>query len=214
MASSNSVSYEFRVFVNDDISFDKSRRLKLLYDAISTYNLKGGIPIFWGGDESRYYMYEEENPSRYSDLPANKTVNLKHNITCVMIKIDKNGNEEIVPFTISGLDWNNLIVHSKVIQPSDPYVMNINMTNTDNEDIVLEFGIAYACVYGPELNKTPKIVVVKDLQELTCKNKIIESNAVVYDSENSSGFKNVVKAIEIDALKKNGHKFYNGPPKW
>jgi hypothetical protein len=92
--------------------------------------------------------------------------------------------------------------------------MNINMTNTDIEDIVLEFGIAYACVYGPELNKTPKIVVVEGLQDLTCKNKIIESNAVVYDSENSSGFKNVVKAIEIDALKKNGNKFYNGPPKW
>lgn len=209
-----SSSFEFRVFVDKSLGCDKMRRLELLYDTISTCILKGGIPIFWGGDESRDYMYEEDNPNKYSDLPANKTKKLNHNITCVMIQIDENGNEENVPFTISGLDHNNFIVHSKIIQSGGPYIMNIDMTNIDNEDIILEFGIAYACVYGPELNETPKIVVVKDKKKLKCKSNNMKSSMLVYDSGNSRRFKELVKNIEIDNLKNSGHKFYNGRPIW
>lgn len=215
MTSSSNLSYEFRIYIDSQTTpSDKTRRLKLLYETLSTYKLKGGIPIFWGGDESRLYMYEEDNPLQNSDLPANKTRNLNHSITCCMIQINENKNEEMVPFTITGLEWKDLIVYSKIVQPTDPYIMNIDVKNITNEDLDLEFGIAYACVYGPELTKTPKIVVVEDLQQLKCKNNIRKSDSVVYNSENSTGFKNFVKAIEIEALKKNGYKFYNGPPKW
>lgn len=221
-------SFEFRVFVDKSLGCDKMRRLELLYDTISKYNIDGGIPIFWMGQE-RYNASAEDDPLLDCDLPAKNSTFLNHLISCSMIQIDKNGNERLVPFTISGLNYSisstvdnsSLFVNSQIISPNIVNNLRICITNISNENITLERGIAYACVYGPNLLKTPKIVLVNDINDLSCKKNVtnnrlrLEQEAmIVYNAENAAEFKAFAMEEEINNLKKSGHKFYNGYPKW
>ena len=150
--------------------------------------------------------------------------------------IQKSGiyeDEKVVPFTVSGLnisrsncegiitsgEWEpsyqgqgvGLYVHSQVIQPGDSKPLHICMSNTGDLGLTLEFGIAYACVFGPDLTSTPKIVVVDNAKQLYPKttNKI-----VYYNINNAIKFKQMVKKKEKQELIQQGIKLFNGDPKW
>ena len=107
----------------------------------------------------------------------------------------------------------NLLVCSQIIQPGDSNPLHVYMENIGDEDISLDYGIAYACVYGPDLTKTPKVVITEKIQEIRSKN-VSNPKLVYYNSVNAFSFRELVKQIEKDDMINSGHIFYNGDPKW
>ena len=220
MASSSNISYEFRIFVDITLYPDTNGRLKLIYDTFSNIKSekKGGIPIFWGNNEYNIGHRDEEDHLYYCDLPANKTKKLDHKIYCCMLEVNKDEpvDKKLVPFTISGLNMDNILVHTQIVQPKDynNAPLHVYMENISDEDIALDFGIAYARVYPPDISKTPRIVIVDDKNDLYFDVIYNSKTTIYYNPANAESFKRLVKKNEIRKLEKSGHKFYNGLPKW
>ena len=220
MASLSNIFYEFRIFVDITLYPDTNGRLKLIYDTFSNIKSekKGGIPIFWGNNEYNIGHRDEEDHLYYCDLPANKTKKLDHKIYCCMLEVNKDEpvDKKLVPFTISGLNMDNILVHTQIVQPKDynNAPLHVYMENISDEDIALDFGIAYARVYPPDISKTPRIVIVDDKNDLYFDVIYNSKTTIYYNPANAESFKRLVKKNEIRKLEKSGHKFYNGLPKW
>lgn len=226
------MNYEFRIYV--DPTINDSERLKLFYRVLSKKSLQGGIPIFWPGDHTIQF-YDDERQRQFGDLPPRTMKKLNHHINCSMIQIDSEKNERIVPFTISGLNFNradrtlrenhivqdrstlmpfisspgiDLYTHSETVQPGDSAPLHICMSNLCDSGINLEYGIAYACVYGPDISTTPKIVIVENNNDIYPES-VKDNKIKYYNLKNSTGFKNLVRNIERKKILKSGVITYN-----
>jgi hypothetical protein len=214
--------YELRIFLDYVESDAAKRRLKLLYTEMSKQELGGAIPIFWPGD---YGVYDDDNLNKHCHLAAGQTRKLNHKIRCVMIEKKSDGSLDRVPFTITEFDnvCQTLILSSKVnnkyergrliFQTGPPPVgelyvpsqisegkycesLNITMSNIGSVGISLQFGIAYAGIYGPDLTQTPNIVIVDNVVSLIKLPINARSNQKKYYDKEALQFKNFVKNIE------------------